>query len=67
MQNSSGNFKHGVSYVWGKNREIGVGGGKGVNDKEKTRMGKKRDKGTEEEGVREERWEKGQSDGERRE
>ena len=29
MQNSSGNFKHGVSYVWGKNRGIGVGGGGG--------------------------------------
>ena len=45
---------------------VGGGGGKGVNDKEKTGMGKKRDKGTEEEGVRKERWEKGQSDGERR-
>ena len=37
-----------------------------MNDKEKTRMGKKRDKGTEEERVREERWEKRQGNGEKR-
>ena len=45
MQNSSGNFKHGVSYARGKNEGKG---GEGVNDKEKTGTDKKRDEEIEE-------------------